>query len=757
MNELYWIGPRQSDIDNVGQLFKGSVTIYGDSANGNSAFCKNNVRINHNIENKTCDLFIKQQLLNLIKENPEVKFLFYNQEHVFCYGKDIETHSIGKNNKSLLESLSHKAKCRYILSDIVNVIPYVTLKGADCAYKNLCHYFTEKEFILQKIFSSGGDSTYQITQENAQTAEKISVDKNGDYMLSPFFEDSIPINIHIIISENKVNLFPASIQIICNKDAKFLYSGADFICFRQLPNKIKHNINEDAFKIACFLQKRGYRGIVGIDFLLYHDDVYFMEINPRFQASSDLLNKGLCDNQQPSLQELHLMAFKNELPNMDAGFEVNYSNFAYTSDNISSSRLNKVINSNEIYQLQSDGYYLNKTAYKNENAYLCRCVFDKNICTLSNGKLLLHPNIYTEEITPYITSHADSHVENIKFALLNHGVTLSNTASLWIKKHGIIKEAVFDAIDITIFNDIKVNVPFSCKFNSISPFTIELKENKLFLLFDDISITEVQIDLVSPQLIDKKTASGVPFTAIYHFATDRIRINPAPVCIYKVRNMPCKFCNLPAENYKYNLDDIKEVIDYCLKYINFRHFLIGGGTYSLDGGWKIIQQTAEYIRSKSVKDIYLMAVPPKDVLILDALKKAGITEVAFNLEIFDRDLARHIMPGKGQIPVEQYVRAFRHAVHLWGDTGKVRSLLIYGFDTEKKFCNGLENLCRLGVEPIISIFRPLSNTCLADANPPATLDIFSIYKKCKKIAGKYSLKLGPDCAECQNNTLSFPE
>ena len=88
-------------------------------------------------------------------------------------------------------------------------------------------------------------------------------------------------------------------------------------------------------------------------------------------------------------------------------------------------------------------------------------------------------------------------------------------------------------------------------------------------------------------------------------------------------------------------------------------------------------------------------------------------------------------------------------------TGCVRSLLIYGFDTDKDFLLGIEELCKLGVEPIISIFRPLENTGLVTQNPPATLDIFYLYQKCQRIVQKYSMILGPDCPQCQNNTLSY--
>lgn len=152
-----------------------------------------------------------------------------------------------------------------------------------------------------------------------------------------------------------------------------------------------------------------------------------------------------------------------------------------------------------------------------------------------------------------------------------------------------------------------------------------------------------------------------------------------------------------------------------------------------------------------------MSIPPSSPKILDKLHNAGITEVAFNLEIFNRDYAMQVMPGKGYISKEHYFSIFREAVKIWGKSGSVRSLLIYGFDPLNTFLNGIEELCKNGVEPIISIFRPLKNTPMENFNPPSTTELFSLYQSCQYIVHKYSMILGPDCAECQNNTLSYTE
>lgn len=756
MNNIYWVGPRQSDIEDITELFAGSITIYGDNNCGNISYCKDNSRINHNTDNSLCEMFFYTTLKNILQQDKQAKFLFYNQKHAYKYGEPVLDNSICLNDSHLLELLNDKARCRYLLSNIVDVIPHVTIKGKDCNYLKFQQLLPHQEFILQKIDSSGGDGTYHITSES--DCRKLEVcDFHNKYILSPYYKDGLSLNIHVVISANEVVLLPASLQIVCESQSQMLYSGADFICYQSLNKDIKECVILKSEEIGYFLQKKGYRGVLGIDYMFHENKLYFMELNARFQASTELINKALIATEQSSIQELHIRAFENKTSLKIDDFLVNYSNFVYTTSNIFRFRIDKVLASKEVAEIQLDGYSFEDLLANENNIYLFRSIFSRNICTISDNKVVLHPNIYTDNLSNYLKCDTKHFQAYTKFALLNHGVTLTPEAFHYVQKFGTIKDAVFDAIDITIFDELKVNVPISCKFNSLSPFTITVIEGILVLLYEEELLSEVQIDLIPTCLINKKTSSGIPYEAIINLANDRIRINPAPICIYKVEGTACHFCNLPEQNEHYNINDIMEVIDYCLENVKFRHFLIGGGTYSLEGGWNIIIKISQYIRNKCSKDIYLMSIPPMDTTVLDRLKKSGITEIAFNIEIFNPTLRKLLMPGKGSISLEQYFTAFEHAVELWGNLGKVRSLLVYGFDNDDCFLSGINKLCALGVEPIVSIFRPLSGTILENENPPATSNIFSIYEKCRCITENYSLILGPDCIECQNNTLSFPE
>ena len=150
-----------------------------------------------------------------------------------------------------------------------------------------------------------------------------------------------------------------------------------------------------------------------------------------------------------------------------------------------------------------------------------------------------------------------------------------------------------------------------------------------------------------------------------------------------------------------------------------------------------------------------MSLPPKDLNDIYDYYQLGLNEVAFNLEIYDRKIASELMPGKGKIPLEQYLDALSESVKYFGNSGNVRSMLIIGLEHRQSLMHGIEKLCSLGVSPMLSVFRPMPETPLNHVIPPNVNEIKQIYYDALKICKKNNLFLGPSCEYCQNNTLSL--
>lgn len=201
---------------------------------------------------------------------------------------------------------------------------------------------------------------------------------------------------------------------------------------------------------------------------------------------------------------------------------------------------------------------------------------------------------------------------------------------------------------------------------------------------------------------------------------------------------------------------LKEVISNLLVNPEFRHILIGGGSGDPNIESKKIIDISEFIRAINPEiPIYLMSLPPFEKDVLGKYKRAGINEIAFNIEIWDRSIAKKIMPGKGQISLEIYLSVLKAATELWGTTGNVRTALIVGLNNSETLFEGIQILCENGIQPMLSVFRPMKNTKLESFVPPTNKVLLSIYEKAQNICGQYNLKLGPICDACKNNMLAI--
>ena len=610
--------------------------------------------------------------------------------------------------------------------------------------------------IFQENNSSGGYGTHIV---NIAT-DSLEPFIGKTFMVSPYIENSVSVNVHIIIGHNTILFFPGSIQIISNLNNKLIYLGADYISFQSLSLIKRNRLSCYVKKLGEYLRNLGYKGILGLDFLITKDEIMFVEVNPRFQASTPLLNIALKVNGLPNMQEMQIAAFMGkDLPaqsRIDAVL-VPYSMISYIDGtwNKPYALLKKTQKINEIEMFFEDGFSQNEK--KQKNAYLFKVVFNTNCVSVNaDYKVDIYENLIDTKDSFYKSIMNKEELET-KISLLNQGVIISEQAKKQIENTGKIRNAVFSAVDITIYESLHINCPKRLKFSDFTPWTIDINNaGDLTLFYYGNEISNVTLDL-EDMYCNNLIQSNVKFSDICYWATDRLRIHHNLSCCMKNQGLGCKFCEVPASSHSISIEDILYVVDFYLEKANtFRHFLIGGGSEPREFEYKNILKIVKHIREKSTKDIYVMSLPPKDISVLKMYYEAGVTEIGFNVEIFDQYTATNYMPGKGAISRQEYFVALSEAVRYWGNTGKVRSLMIIGLESENSLLQGIRELCQIGVMPILSVFRPIPETETENIVPPSNQFLKKIYEKATMICEEFSLHLGPECSFCQNNTLSLP-
>ena len=759
MSRVIAIGPREQDFEHTNDFFCGSITLYGSNQGKNISYSGNcEYRINHNVFSEKQGEFVENEMLKKLKADPNVQFMSYDPNQAYDCDKEIVERTLCLNDRELMRKLNYKISFRKWAKDVCRIHHSDLLYGKECGYYKLQEkYKSYNAFVVQANFATGGEGTYILTAENTDIFEQ-QINNNEQYLVSGYEYYNIPINIHAIIYEDDILIFPVSIQIMQIHDNKLLYHGADFLEAMRIDRSVLEEFKQYMKNICAKLQKEGFRGITGVDGMIVDGKVYILEMNNRFQGSTPLLNLALNEIGLPSMQELNYDSFRNKKARYDVkNLKVPYSCFTYLADK--NGKPNKGHNRNwveekNIVEIYDDG--LNYSYGIAPYATLERVVFRTNIVSISSeNKVIIHPNIPDISNEWYNEITKKKNMLYLKIALINQGVVLKEDAKQYLLNNGGMREGVYNAVDIFMEN-IVVNSAVKVKFTALSPFNIRASVNSLMLYCCDTKIGDVVIqkaDILGEQV----TSSGTKVKDICLLATDRVRIQHATNCYFKHCEVGCEFCEVENHEFVFGMQDILEAVDmYIESSYDFRHFLIGGRTGIPEKESDEIIEIANHISKQGDWPIYVMCIPPRKKKVLKQFYDAHVTEIAFNLEIWDRTLARKWMPGKGAIPRERYIEMLEYATELWGKKGNVRSSFIVGLESEETLMDGIREVCKCGVAPILSVFRPIPGTEGEDFTPLSNDELLSIYLKAQNICDEYELELGPECVFCQNNTLSIP-
>lgn len=754
--KLFWIGIQESEIEQTHELFAGSITIFGSNKNGNFSLDKTyNLRYNYNLDSELWFGFVNSIAQKIVKQFPECSFMLYYPMDSIYYGYDITSRIIGINDLTMLDIWDNKFKCRAWLSNDIPTVPNRIVYGEEIKTSISKMLFCKNKLVVQCEYSCGGSGTWLLTNSNKNIV-LTNIELNKMYLVSEYLEHTISVNVHLVIYNTEVIILPASIQLIQIKNYSFEYCGADFIAYQYLPHDIKNKVQKYSIIIGERLRRSGYRGVCGIDYLTTNKEVYFSEINPRFQSSTFLLNNALnAKSLNYSVQQLHLDAFLHKECQFSIPFfKVNYSYYKITystqEKNFLQNLAFQAINANNVTYID-DGLLWEMTL--EEKTYLYKLIFKQSISAISHDyDLIVHPNLYGDCLIVKMSDIKDQMLE-LKIMLLSHGLTISYNVQKHLEETSGINYEEFNAVDLIIQNKYYINVPYKSGFSSLSPFQIKEQNGELWLFYCDNKLLPVFIRGID-KLAQKTTKCGIKYSDIGYLGFDRLRIYHRLGCYFKEQLCGCGFCDLENDSRILTIETIKEVIDaYALPNIN--HYLIGGGSQAPNDDFERICDISKYLKSKGDKPIYLMSLPINNITILQKLKQSGITQVAFNIEVFDRNLARKYMPGKGHIPLQIYYDSLKKAVKLWGSTGNVRSIIIVGLESKESLLSGIEKICQIGVSPILSLLKPIAETPLHYLLPPCDREILDIVIQTECMCKKYNIPLGPTCCYCEDNTLKI--
>ncbi len=265
-------------------------------------------------------------------------------------------------------------------------------------------------------------------------------------------------------------------------------------------------------------------------------------------------------------------------------------------------------------------------------------------------------------------------------------------------------------------------VPIHTHAAAHSPFSAEVQSSgdTAVLLRNGDRVAELGFPR-QPRFYDLSTSDGVPYWKIATLhASDVLATTVLQTCTrYGKRESSCQFCaigqSLAAGTTiaEKTPEQLAEVAAAAVALDGVRHMVMTTGTpRSSDRGASVLCDAARAIRAKVELPLQAQCEPPDDPAWFVRLRSAGVDSLGMHLEAVTDAVRQRIMPGKAEVPLAAYFRAFEQAVAVFG-RGQVSTYILAGLgDSREAILEVSEQLIRRGVYPFVVPFVPIGGTPL---------------------------------------------
>jgi radical SAM protein (TIGR04043 family) len=273
-----------------------------------------------------------------------------------------------------------------------------------------------------------------------------------------------------------------------------------------------------------------------------------------------------------------------------------------------------------------------------------------------------------------------------------------------------------------------VMVPIFTRASSDSPYTADVVEDGTAADLRKGGVWLARIGFPpTPRFYAKATADGIPYWKIARLhGKDVLATTVLQTCIrYGKRETACQFCaigqSLAAKSTiaEKTPSQLAEVAAAAVELDGVRHAVLTTGTPPTpDRGARVLADAARAIKRSAAIAVQAQCEPPGDLSWIDRMADAGVDALGMHIEAVTESVRRTIMPGKAEVPLSAYYRAFAHAVNVLG-RGQVSTYILAGLgDPPEAILAACRELVALGVYPFVVPFVPIGGTPLQHHPPP---------------------------------------
>lgn len=263
-----------------------------------------------------------------------------------------------------------------------------------------------------------------------------------------------------------------------------------------------------------------------------------------------------------------------------------------------------------------------------------------------------------------------------------------------------------------------------------------------------------------PNFYKHFSSDGVPFWKIAQLHSHNVLATTVlQNCIrYNDKTTSCQFCAI-GESLKNDRTiafkkphHLAEVAKLAVELDGIEQMVITTGTpASDDRGCKLLYESVLAIKKVVDIPIQVQCEPPEDFGWFRKLKDAGAVNLGMHLESVTQEVRQRIMPGKAEVSIEFYLKAYQAAVEVFG-RGQVSTYILAGLgDSAEDIISMSKILVEIGVYPFVVPFTPIVGTPLAQRASPTGEFMYPILKAVGNLlhqAGMNSENTKAGCAKC---------
>lgn len=349
----------------------------------------------------------------------------------------------------------------------------------------------------------------------------------------------------------------------------------------------------------------------------------------------------------------------------------------------------------------------------------------------------------------------------LKFGLFAEGLALTDRALAAIRdvtgdeSISSVDYASTSGVILRLEEDVWVNAPVArhnSNFVGTPPFRLDF-DGGFFVEGDGLSS---EAALWRQPAFHGTSGPDGPLNNLVVTHADRARLSPLRSC-----SMTCDFCNIPFDDplSSYRLKPVEASIHAIRTALDdpvqpAGHLLISGGTPKPKDTGALLNTYLQILDAFPSVPVDIMNVPLSGLFDWDRLaSRSNFGEVSMNLEVFDRDTARRLMPHKFRRGMPFYLGEIETAVRTLGP-GRVRSMLLVGLETMESTLEGVRAVTQRGGVAVLSPFRPDPRTPMSNCRPPTRTEMLETYLRAEDMVSSLGGSLGPSCTPCTHNTLT---